>query len=498
MDPASTMSTMVDDVGSLALPDKSRDEFEVLQELQGGPLFVDSDFAPDGAALGEGVASAAIGWRRMSEAVPDGSLFIDGELPGDLDAGIDRSDGTLDVAWFAGALATVATRADLLLRLFESVDNEEHGMLSLRFFKHAAWRTVLIDTMVPCASDGTPAFCRAMSESELWPTMLLKGYAKMHGSYARLDAGDAGEALVDLTGGALTRERMPALLQNDEDERVLERLWQSMRDTEREGGLLAMEVGGGEGGDGLLAGRLYPVLECYEDDGGGGCVRLLRMRNPWGGDGWEGAFGHASEELEAMASQLARDDAGGAFWMQLEEAAQVFKLLYAVRIFSDGWQAMGCEGAWRAESSGGAPSEPSWCDNPQFWLSLSGPGAPTATVYAVLSQRDGRIEVPAADGGDGGDEGAGGAGGAANEGGIATADDTDEGGGGGGPQGQGQGQPYLPVSLSLLRGGAASSKAYGRVWQRTRRNVVLTGGRRGGARCFHPSLRPFGRFFPSP
>lgn len=454
VDAASTMSTM-DEVGSLALPSKARDEFEVLQELQEGPLFVDESFAPAGAAIvgaqavAEGTAPA-IGWNRMAEKWPNASLFIDGALPGDLHT--ECLDGTLDVAWFAGALATVATRADLLLRLFESVDNEEHGMLSLRFFKHAAWRTVLIDTMVPCTSDGKPAFCRATSELELWPTVLLKGYAKMHGSYARLDAGDAGEALVDLTGGALTRERMPALLQNDEDEQVLERLWQSMRDTEREGGLLAMEVGAGEGGDGLLAGRLYPVLECYEDEG----VKLLRMRNPWGGDGWEGAFGHESEELHAMASQLARDDAGAAFWMQLEDAVQVFKLLYAVRIFSDGWQAMGCEGAWRAESAGGAPSEPSWCDNPQFWLSLSGPGAPTATMYAVLSQRDGRIEVPTVTGEEGGE-------GPADD--AAAADGTDEGGG----------QSYLPVSLSLLQGGAASSKAYGRIWQRTRRNVVLDG-----------------------
>ena len=74
-----------------------------------------------------------------------------------------------------------------------------------------------------------------------------------------------------------------------------------MREAERGGGLLAMEVGPGEGGGGLLAGRLYPVLECHEDEGG---VRLLRLRNPWGGDGWEGAFGRESEELLAMAAQV--------------------------------------------------------------------------------------------------------------------------------------------------------------------------------------------------
>ena len=236
----------------LDIPPRARDEIEVLTELEGN-AFVDHDFPPTNEALGEGVAkAAAIGWHRMAEAMPEGALFIDGQLPGDLVPGASK---VLDDTWFAGALAAVATRADLLLRLFVSVDNEEAGMLSLRFFKHGAWRTVLIDTMLPCIADGSPAFCRASSGLELWASVLLKGYAKLHGSYAQLAKGDAGEALVDLTGGALTRERMPALSGNEEeDAKLIEALWGLMRETEREGGLLALETeAGGEDREGLAA-----------------------------------------------------------------------------------------------------------------------------------------------------------------------------------------------------------------------------------------------------
>ena len=107
-------------------------------------------------------------------------------------------------------------------------------MLSLRFFKHGAWRTVLVDTMLPCLTGG-PAFCHGASGLELWPSVLLKAYAKMHGGYAKLSGGDAGDALVDLTGGALSRELMPQLSPLDADEEreaKLAQVWGLVREME--------------------------------------------------------------------------------------------------------------------------------------------------------------------------------------------------------------------------------------------------------------------------
>ena len=223
------------DTPSFQLPSWSRDELEVLSELQEGHLFIDETFAPNSHALGRDTDKAlAIGWARMHEALPGAALFVGGAPPGDLVAGPNVAGNGIDDAWFAGALATVATRADLLLRLFASVDNEESGMLSLRFFKHGAWRTVLVDTMLPCLTGG-PAFCHGASGLELWPSVLLKAYAKMHGGYAKLSGGDAGDALVDLTGGALSRELMPQLSPLDADEEreaKLAQVWGLVREME--------------------------------------------------------------------------------------------------------------------------------------------------------------------------------------------------------------------------------------------------------------------------
>ena len=65
-------------MASLALPSFGRDELEVLSELMDEELFVDTDFGPASASLGDGVAEVAeMGWMRMDEAMPDASLFVD-------------------------------------------------------------------------------------------------------------------------------------------------------------------------------------------------------------------------------------------------------------------------------------------------------------------------------------------------------------------------------------------------------------------------------------
>ena len=44
--------------------------------------------------------------------------------------------------------------------------------------------------MLPCRADGTPSFCRAANAEVLWPSLLTKALAKLHGSYAALENGD--------------------------------------------------------------------------------------------------------------------------------------------------------------------------------------------------------------------------------------------------------------------------------------------------------------------
>ena len=98
----------------------------------------------------------------------------------------------------------------------------------------------------------------------------------------------------------------------------------------------------------------------------------------------------------------------GEGWQSISPASPLspLHLPRQVRIFGEGWQSIGCEGAWHADSAGGAPNEPGWCDNPQFFVGLAEPPTskakkfypPTAkpeeaaTLYALLSQSDRHVE----------------------------------------------------------------------------------------------------------
>lgn len=57
-----------------------------------------------------------------------------------------------------------------------------------------------MDDQFPCSiRGGDPIFSRARGP-ELWVLILEKAYAKIYGTYEKIEAGSSGEALVDLTG----------------------------------------------------------------------------------------------------------------------------------------------------------------------------------------------------------------------------------------------------------------------------------------------------------
>lgn len=62
------------------------------------------------------------------------------------------------------------------------------------------WKAVWIDDYFPCDPiSKSPAFTRSRGK-EIWVLILEKAWAKLYGSYERIEAGTCREALRDLTG----------------------------------------------------------------------------------------------------------------------------------------------------------------------------------------------------------------------------------------------------------------------------------------------------------
>ena len=167
----------------LALADLSIHEEHAVASLPSlSALYADATFSAQ-SALPDDAAGTL--WRPVAHALPEAGFFAHGVVaPCDL-----VGDGEEDAA-FLSALAVVATRAELVLALIVSADHVERGILTLRFHKHGGWRHVTIDTTVPCTADGEGLrFARAATRRECWPSLFLKGYAKLHGSCAARDSG---------------------------------------------------------------------------------------------------------------------------------------------------------------------------------------------------------------------------------------------------------------------------------------------------------------------
>lgn len=59
---------------------------------------------------------------------------------------------------------------------------------------------IILDDFIPCRKeDGMPVFSNANGE-ELWVILLEKCYAKIYGTYDKIEAGLTIEAIKDLTG----------------------------------------------------------------------------------------------------------------------------------------------------------------------------------------------------------------------------------------------------------------------------------------------------------
>lgn len=74
----------------------------------------------------------------------------------------------------------------------------DQGIFAVKLYKNGIYQEVVIDNYIPCQF-GSPCFSSA-SGNELWVIILEKAWAKVHGSYERIEAGFAHDVMRDLTG----------------------------------------------------------------------------------------------------------------------------------------------------------------------------------------------------------------------------------------------------------------------------------------------------------
>ena len=165
-------------------------------------------------------------------------------------------------------------------------------MYAVIVFKNGEAKEVVIDDYFPC-QEGEPCFSKA-NGNELWVLILEKVWAKLHGSYERIEAGFAHNVMTDLTGA-------PSF-DLDIDGEGEDEVWAKLVTGEQKNYIMAASAGSTEASAegleelGLVAQHSYGLLKaCEITDGFGEKVRLVQLRNPWGDFEWTGDWGDSSD-----------------------------------------------------------------------------------------------------------------------------------------------------------------------------------------------------------
>ncbi|RNF20121.1 calpain-like cysteine peptidase [Trypanosoma conorhini] len=268
-------------------------------------------------------------------------LFRSGVHPNNID------EGDLGDSWFIGAVAALAEFPDRVRDIFrhpvsiaEGKKERELGIYRVTFNKNGWWLNVIVDDYLPCAG-GRPKFARSKHDPmEMWVSILEKAYAKIHGGYGFIIAGDPLHALQDISGypcssfnNALAEARVTG------GEELFEHFLQYSRlgylvifvAPTREA--LKSAAGGRDESayeaTGLRAGHVYSVLKIVHFPEYN--LRLLQFRNPWFNEGdatWSGIWKKGDKKWDEYAEVRAACDYsegdGSIFYLEWPEAVEYF------------------------------------------------------------------------------------------------------------------------------------------------------------------------------
>eukprot|EP00930_Biecheleria_cincta_P054773 TRINITY_DN4117_c0_g3_i1.p1 TRINITY_DN4117_c0_g3~~TRINITY_DN4117_c0_g3_i1.p1 ORF type:complete len:1072 (-),score=160.66 TRINITY_DN4117_c0_g3_i1:138-3233(-) len=293
----------------------------------------------------------------------------------------DLRQGGVGDCWFLSALAVVAERHDLIMRLFEGgCTKSPSGCYLLRFFLDGRWTGVVVDDRLPCTDrqrrpDGTGlAYSRADGQ-QLWVPLVEKAYAKSHGSYRAISGGQVAEALLDLTGAPVESIDFDAPGFDPHE------LWDRLLAFRRQG----FPMGCGTVGNpeleqvGLHGMHAYSILDvrevrdsrqalmaahlgsselAYGRSPDPCTLRLVRVRNPHGVGEWTGDWSDRSSAWTAeIASQLAASEGSsgeaivptgvedGTFWMDYPHFLSAFQVVEVCKAHR-GWHTRSFENAF--------------------------------------------------------------------------------------------------------------------------------------------------------
>ncbi|KAL0851764.1 hypothetical protein ABMA28_000076 [Loxostege sticticalis] len=166
--------------------------------LQRGELWEDPDFpATQSSVFYHQTPPFHFVWKRAKEIYTN-PIFVQDNCDT-----FDVVPGKLGDKWLVSCLGVLYLSKGLFYRVVpadQRMDTPYAGVFRFRLWWCGQWLEVLVDDRLPTVN-GKLAFLQTSHTGQLWPALLEKAYAKLHGSYEALKYGSLLDGLADLTGG---------------------------------------------------------------------------------------------------------------------------------------------------------------------------------------------------------------------------------------------------------------------------------------------------------
>ncbi|XP_069350859.1 calpain-13 [Eulemur rufifrons] len=298
--------------------------------LSRGWLFEDETFPPLASSIGQkllqGKRLSNLEWKRPQDLSNGPPHFI---LEGA--SRFDIQQGEAGDCWFLAALGSLTQNPQCLQKILmvQSFSHQYAGIFRFRFWQCGQWVEVVIDDRLPAMGKECLFVHPRKDNQEFWPCLLEKAYAKLLGSYSHLHQGYLPDALVDLTGGVVSKIDLPSSTSH---------LLMVVKTAATEGSLMTCSTPKAPTDqeevmvNGLVCQHAYTVTRAEQIQYRRGQEEIICLWNPWGKTEWRGRWSDGSREWQETSdprkSQLYENKEDGEFWMSHQDFQENFSCLF--------------------------------------------------------------------------------------------------------------------------------------------------------------------------
>ena len=239
------------------------------------------------------------------------------------------SQGEIGNCWFISAASALAEKKGRMESVFLNNEVSANGIYGVNFYTLGVPHTVIVDDYLPLLKEGdgnTTNGAKVGTDGSLWPTILEKAFAKYHGNYSHMVGGDPQMAVKTLYGA-------PAKF-FDNSKNTADQIWKEIKAAKERGDVVLTGThaqGSRKNGENLWNGlsimHAYTVLgpQVLTDEAGNE-IKLIKMRNPWGAEDYDGAYSDKSslwtDALRNQAGSVIAND--GEFFIPLADYKKSF------------------------------------------------------------------------------------------------------------------------------------------------------------------------------